>query len=530
MRRARHPGSPGGQPMSKKRLVVIGNGMATSRLLDELLSRDACAVYDITVIGEEQGGSYNRILLGKVLSGESAERILMKSVEWYAEQAIRYLAGKRAERVDPASRTIAIECGELVPYDVAVVATGSKAFIPTIKGMAYENNLKPGLFPYRSLDDCYQIRSYMKPGDNAVVLGGGLLGLEAAKILSDSGLHVTVVQLDQALMSMQLDQRGGDMLRRQMERTGVYVRTGQTVSSISGVERVTGVLLDDGTYLPADLVVLACGIQPRTEVARASNIPCNRGVLVNDRLATGVPGIYALGECAEHDGRTYGLVAPAWEQAVVLADVLTLNDPRARYRGSKLYARLKVADVEVASMGAIEPEQENDDVVQVIRPRQDVYQKLIVRAGKLVGAMLVGDARRAPDLIQMMERGDSLPEDALEALCSPYASRLDARDSERSICNCHSVSKSAISEALSNGACSVDQVGAITRAGTGCGSCKSAIAELVAAAIARPKSRPQTDCTADVTEAAAIFSRLHVPGMRPPGGELSEESTIAAAD
>lgn len=475
--------------MNKKQLVIMGNGMATNRLLDELLSRDARAMYDITVIGEELGGCYNRILLGKVLSGEPLEEIVMKPVEWYAQQGIRYLSGKRAERIDPANRVVTIGRDEPVRYDVAVVATGAKPVIPAIKGMADGGKLKRGLFPYRNLDDCVQIRSYMKPGDNAVILGGGLLGLEAAKILSDLGLHVTVVQLDQALMSTQLDNFGGDMLRKQMEHTGVYIRTGRTVTSIAGAEQVTGAVLDDGTYLPADIIILACGIQPRVDIARASNIPCKRGIIVNDRLATMVPGIYAVGECAEHNGRTYGLVAPVWEQVVVLADVLTLKDPQARYRGSKLYARLKVATVEVASMGAIDAEQENDEVLQVIRPQKEIYQKLVVRSGKLVGAMLVGDTQRAPDLIQIMERGDLVPENALEILCSPNTcGAVASRD--RTVCNCHGVSESVITATVHNGACSVEEVSTITKAGTGCGSCKSAIAEILAAAATKPKSRP----------------------------------------
>ena len=471
--------------MNKKQLVIIGNGMATIRLLDELLSRDARSIYDITVIGEEQGGGYNRILLGKVLGGEPVDEIVMKPVEWYGQQGIRYLSGKRAERIDPSTRLVSIGNGESVRYDVAVIATGSKPVVPKIKGMADGGRMKLGLFPYRNLDDCIQIRNYMKPGDNAAILGGGLLGLEAAKILSDLGLHVTVVQLDRGLMSVQLDETGGEMLRKQMEYAGVHIRTGRTVVSVSGDERVTGATLDDGTYLPADLMVLACGIQPNADVAKASNIRCNRGILVNDRLATMVPGIYAVGECAEHSGRTYGLVAPVWEQVAVLADVLTLKDPLARYRGSKLYARLKVANVEVASMGVIEAEQENDEILQVMRPQREVYQKLIVRGGKLVGAMLVGDTQRAPDLIQMMERGDSVPENALEILCSPSA--CGVKSGKQNICECNRISESEIVAAVANGASSVEEVGALTRAGTGCGSCKSAIADLVAAASSRVK-------------------------------------------
>ncbi len=235
-------------------------------------------------------------------------------------------------------------------------------------------------------------------------------------------------------------------------------------------------MLDDGTFLSARMVVLACGIRPRIEVAKASGIPVNKGILVNDTLATHIPGVYAVGECAEHAGKVYGIVTPIFEQATVLADVLTGYKPRARYRGSKLYTRLKVAGIEVAAMGLAEPALETDEVLQVIEERKASYRKLIVRDGKLVGAMLVGDVEAAATLVQIFDRGDPLPVNRLDILCSPDAG---AAETDRTICNCNRVSESTIVEAIKGGCGSVPALGETTKAGTGCGSCKGLLSQLI---------------------------------------------------
>jgi nitrite reductase (NADH) large subunit len=236
------------------------------------------------------------------------------------------------------------------------------------------------------------------------------------------------------------------------------------------------------------MVVLACGVRPRVELANDSGLPVNRGILVNDALATEAPGVYALGECAEHRGLTYGLVAPAWEQAAVLADVLTGANPSARYQGSTPYARLKVAGVDVASMGRIEPELETDAVLQVVEERRNVYRKLILRDGRLIGAMLVGDTAAAASLVQSLDRGDPLPDDPLEALCAAPAS---AGPRERLVCTCHKVTDARILASLSEGATSVETVGGVTRAGTGCGSCRTEIARLITPRLAASTSLVQ---------------------------------------
>lgn len=463
--------------MARKRLAIIGNGMGTCRLLDELVPR-AGHLYEITVYGEEPGGAYNRILLGRVLSGEPADAIVTKPPAWYDEHGIRLLSGTRVTRIDTVRRVIETEDGRHRGYDVAVLATGSQPLVPPLEGLLDdEGALRPGAFVYRTLADSLSMRRHAQPGDCAVVVGGGLLGLEAAKALSDLGLHVTVVHVARTLMNAQLDPLGGEMLERQIARTGIFVRTGRTAAAVYGEHRVQGLIMDDGTSLPADMIVLACGVRPRVDVARASNLPVNRGILVNDTLATQVPGVYAFGECAEHRGTVYGIVAPVWEQAAVLADVLSGAKPQSRYRGSKLYTRLKVAGIDVASMGLLAPELESDDVIEVVEPRRDAYRKLIVRGRQLVGAMLVGNTQAAATLVQHFDRGDALPEDPLSALCPAAASGTPV---ERMVCTCHKVSERQLREAVAAGAATVDAIGLATRAGTGCGSCKGELVQVLA--------------------------------------------------
>jgi nitrite reductase (NADH) large subunit len=470
--------------MRRKKLAIVGNGMATCRLLDELVRRDGARLYEITVFGEERGGAYNRILLGKVLAGGSPDSIVTKTPEWYYDQGIRLNHSTRVTRIDTLRKTVDAGEGQSRPYDVAVFATGSRPLVPSLPGLLGEDGeLKPGAFVYRTIADCIRMREHARSGDGAIVIGGGLLGLEAAKVLSDLGLHVTIIHLAKTLMNTQLDAIGGEMLGRQIERCGIFARTGRTIESVYGDESVRGVILDDGTTLPADLLVLACGVRPRVDVAIASGLPVNRGIVVNDALATEVPGIYAVGECAEHHGKTYGIVSPAWDQAAVLADVLTGRQPQARYRGSKLYTRLKVAGVDVASMGILEPELESDQVFQIIEERRNAYRKLVVREGRLVGAMLVGNVAATAALVQLFDRGGPMPEDPLEVLCQSRATNASA---ERLVCNCHKVTEQTLVLALAAGADSVEALGESTRAGTGCGSCKGELTQLVATRARKP--------------------------------------------
>ena len=259
--------------MSRKRLAIIGNGMATSRLLYELLRRSAGTLFAITVYGEEPRGSYNRILLGRVLCGSQPDEITMKPREWYAERAVKLEPGVRVTNVDAVARKLTISTGETVPYDVCVFATGNSPRVPTVHGLRTEDGSpRDGVFVFRTIEDCLAIREKARPCSSAVVVGGRLLGLEAAKALGDLGLHVTVLHLNPVLMNSQLDHHGGVLLKRAIEKMGIFVRTGCTAEEILGNGHVEAVKLSTGEVIPADLVVFSCGIVPRTEVAKASGV------------------------------------------------------------------------------------------------------------------------------------------------------------------------------------------------------------------------------------------------------------------
>lgn len=504
----------------KRKLVIIGNGMGTCRLLDELVTRGAPERFEITVFGEERGGAYNRILLGRILAGDAPSSIVTKTPEWYDAHGIRLTHETRVVRLNTARRVVETEAGQSRSYDVAVLATGSQPLVPAVDGLRDEaGELRSGVFVYRTIADCIRMREYARPGDGALVVGGGLLGLEAAKSLSDLGLHVTVVHSSHTLMNAQLDAVAGTMVARQIDRAGIFARTGRTIQAVFGEDRVSGALLDDGTSLPVEMVVLACGVRPRIDVARASGLPVNKGIVVNDSLATEVPGVYAFGECAEHRGKNYGIVAPVWEQAAVLADVLSGPAARARYGGSKLYTRLKVAGIDVASMGVLEPELEQDEVFQVIEERRDTYRKLILRDGRLIGAMLVGSTAAAPSIVQLFDRGDPAPADPLELLCQP---RSGGAPGERAVCTCHKVSERAVREAIAAGADSVPRLGELTRAGTGCGSCRGELGQLLSLHAKKPAARSLPLASTPVSPEPAIV-------LPPPAPARPFETAAAPA-
>ena len=461
----------------KKRLAIIGNGMACGRLLDELYRRGAGGSFDVTVFGEESHGCYNRILLGRILGGGTAEEITTKPRAWYADRGVTFRPDTTVAKLDPSSRTLVTSDGAAVPCDVAVIATGSAPFIPPLDNLTKTDGCpKSGAFVFRTVDDCQRIRAYARPASSAFVMGGGLLGLEAAKALSDMGLHVTVVHLPEWLMNLQVDRMGGEFVRKAVEKLGIFVRTGVAATGFTGVEKVEGVVLKTGEVLPADLVVIATGVRPRVDVALASGIPVKRGIVVNDLMATASPGVFALGECAEHNGVVYGIVPPIWEQCEVLADVLTGANPLARYRGSKLYTKLKVAGVDVASMGIVDAKQDSDEVLQVLEERRGIYRKLIVRDGKLAGAILVGEGDTAASLARWFDRGDSLPANRLDLLCS---GDLSPAASDPEVCNCHHVCQSTIQRAIGDGHTTLPSLSAATQAGTGCGSCRGQLANLI---------------------------------------------------
>jgi nitrite reductase (NADH) large subunit len=471
--------------MARQRLVVIGNGMAGARAVEELLVRGGGERYEITVFGDEPGGSYNRILLSDVLNGSrQAGEIVLNPVDWYAENGITLHAGERVERIDRETRTVHT-ASRTVPYDLLLLATGSRALVPDLAGLRGSEGDKHGLFVFRSLDDCRRIAGHATKSRRAAVVGGGLLGLEAARGLLEHGVEVHVVHQAGHLMNRQLDPEAGDILQARMERLGVRVHVDRRTVEVLGEDSVTGLRFAGGETLECDMVVLACGIVPNAELARDCGLEVERAVLVDDCMrSVSEPAIYAVGECVQHRGVVYGLVAPLWEQARVLAEHLTGR--ASTYRGSKVSARLKVMGVDLAAMGTMDAEDAEDEVVRFSDPKRGVYKKLVIRDDRLVGAIILGDGDRAPYLMQAFERGTPLPEQRASLFFDlggrPEAVSPDGMEDEATVCHCNAVTKGDIRECVEGGGYTLSSVMRATRAGTGCGSCKSLIRVLLAGA------------------------------------------------
>lgn len=464
-----------------RRVVVVGNGMAGARLVDELCRRDSGLA--ITVVGSEDRPAYNRILLSDVLAGKRrSDEIDLTAAPGQVLQRL----GTTVTAVDRHLRTVTTDDGATTPYDVLVLATGSTALVPPVQGIAGpDGRLLAGVHVFRTLDDCVAITAAAGRARRVAVVGGGLLGLEAARGLLTSGLEVHVVHGASHLMETQLDPTGGAVLRRAVEALGVRVHLGSFAAGVTGGRSVTGVRLADGRHVEADLVVLACGIRPQVDLARAAGLAVDRAVLVDDQLRTDDPHVHALGECAQHRDAVYGLVAPAWEQAAVLADVLTGRP--AAYTGSRLVTRLKAMGLEVAAMGETGPEPaDSGDGLEVLAftdPVRHVYKKVVVRDGVVTGAVLLGDLSTAGTVTQAFDRATPLPTDRMHLLFSGSGAAVaaDAADlaDDALVCTCNEVTAGEVRGCAADGCRTVADVACATRATTGCGSCTSSVARLV---------------------------------------------------
>ncbi len=483
--------------ITQRRLVVIGNGMAGARVVEEILQRDAVQ-FRITMFGAERYGNYNRILLSNVLNRtQPMEQIFLNPLPWYAERGITLHAGVKALRIDRARKVVVgrpMDSSALpydpdgsdtaatdieVPYDHVIIATGSRPFVPSMDGMG-----KLGTFLFRTIDDCDRIADYAEGCRRAVVIGGGLLGLEAARGLLTHGVAVTVIEAAPQLMMAQLDTDAAAVLKTTMEQMAVEVLLETITTHILGDVRVAGLRFKDGRTLNTDMVVVSAGIRPITEIGGTSGLTVERGIVCDDQLRTNDPDIVAVGECVQHRGVIYGLVDPIWDQAKTIADVITGVNPSAAYVGSKLATKLKVMGVELASMGDVRTTQPGDNVVVYREPSRGVYKKLVVRDNTLVGAVLLGETDTAGVLTQMFSLGTAVPERRADLLFgttsgAPILSVFDLPDHAQ-ICNCNGVSKGQIKEAIQIGKCrSVSKVGACTKAGMGCGSCKPLIQQFL---------------------------------------------------
>ena len=485
--------------VNKSRLLVIGNGMAGARSIEEILTRGGGELFDIAVFGEEPLGNYNRIMLSAVLEGSiDANAILLNPLQWYQEHGIRLRTGIRAERIFRYARNVVGSDESEEPYDKLIIATGSRPFIPPLDGLTLaDGSLKPGIFGFRTLDDCRRIAGYAAGKRRAAVIGGGLLGLECARALIKSNLEVHIVHHASHLMNQQIDPAAGAILKSVIEKMGIQVHLGAEVRAIVGEPRMTGLIFGDGKVMDCEMAVFATGTRPNHELARSCGLTVERAIVVDDQMrSVDDSNIYAVGECVQHGGRTYGLVGPLWEQAKVLADHLTGRDPKAAYHGSRIATKLKVAGVELASMGVIEPAGERDEVVQFSEPRKGTYKKVLIRDQHLLGAILLGDISKAAYLLHAFDSNAPLPEERLNLLFDIGAPSqqvtFEQMSMETPICNCNGVNLGGLVNCVKSGRLTAQAVMDTTRAGTACGSCESMVREIVdwASGNAAPVSPP----------------------------------------
>ncbi|MCQ6282594.1 nitrite reductase large subunit NirB [Bacillus sp. EB600] len=462
--------------MNKQKLVVVGNGMAGTRCIEEILENDP-NLFEITVFGSEPHVNYNRILLSTVLQGSTSfDDITINDREWYQKNKIQLFTGETVLKIDIEKRTVKTDKKREVSYDKLIIATGSVPFMIPIPGIE-----KEGVITFRTIEDCQKMIESSKKYKRAVVIGGGLLGLEAARGLLNLGMEVNVVHIASYLMERQLDPTAAKMLEKALENQGMNFLLEKETEEIIGNDRVEGLRFKDGTVVEADMVVMAVGVRPNIQLARESGIAANRAILVNDFMETNVLDIYAVGECAEHLGVVYGLVKPLYEQGRVLAKHICGLDTKG-YQGTVLSTQLKISGVDVFSVGQFA----GDAPAKAITIQDDlngVYKKVVFQEKKMVGAVLFGDTSEGSRFLKMILEKKELSEAEKTLLYQASEDRVSPVISmglSDIICNCHAVSKGTIVEAVQQGCLTtVKQVKECTKASGSCGGCKPLVTELL---------------------------------------------------
>ncbi|MGQ0837648.1 FAD-dependent oxidoreductase [Actinokineospora sp.] len=470
--------------MSTRRVVVVGYGMAGARLAEEIRRRDRGGDrVAVTVVGAEVHPAYNRVLLSAVVAGAmSPDSVRLHGSDWAAEHAVDLRLGVSVRAIDRAARCVTLSDESTVDYEALVLATGSRAWVPPTEGLRGDGGaLAPGVVTFRDLDDCAAIVAAARPGAPVAVLGGGLLGLEAARGLAGRGNLVTVVHPVGHLMERQLDPAGGGVLARTLGALGMEFRLGRTAARYVPGD---GLKLDDGSHVPADLVVVSAGVRAETGLAASAGLAVDSGVIVDDALRTSDSRVHAIGDCAQHPDTVAGLVQPAWEQAEVLADLLTGTNPAARYRGTPVVTRLKARDVDLAALGDVHAEVDSADaeVLCLQDPVRGRYAKLVIREDRVVGAIVLGLPDAAATITQLYDAKTPVPTDRLalllgRALPSAGVVAHSPADLPASavVCRCNSVTKGQLVTAWRSGAVTVPDLATATRATTGCGGCAEAV-------------------------------------------------------
>ena len=503
----------------KEKLVLIGNGMAGMRTVEELLKLDT-EMYDITVFGAEPYGNYNRILLSPVLAGEKTiDDIMLNTKEWYDENNIKLHAGKTITNIDRKKQKVIAEDGTEESYDRLLLATGSNPFIIPVPG----SNL-PGVISFRDIHDVDLMLEASTKHKHAVVIGGGLLGLEAANGLMLRGMNVTVVHLGDVLMERQMDTVAGEMLKQSLEDRGLHFLMGKQTEAIVGEDKVKGVRFKDGMEIAADLVVMAVGIRPNIELAEKVGLHCERGVIVNDTLQTYDPKIYAVGECVQHRGEAYGLVAPLFEQAKVCANHL-VKLGYGRYEGSVTSTKLKVTGIDLFSAGDFNGDDSTEEIVMKDVNR-GIYKKIVLKDNKIHGAVMYGDTVDGAWYFQLLRDGTDVG-DFRESLMFGQSHLGDSghggnnaaanMSDDMEVCGCNGVCKGDITKAISTkGLFTLDDVRAHTKASASCGSCTGLVEQIIASTLGgdystSTKAKPLCKCT-DHThdEVREAFRSMHL--------------------
>ncbi|MBD3146185.1 FAD-dependent oxidoreductase [Microbispora bryophytorum] len=465
----------------RTRVVIAGYGMAGARLAEEIRRRDPAGErVAIVAIGDEPHPPYNRVLLSNVLAGAmSAESVRLQEEGWAVAHGVEVRRGREVVSIDRDGRRVSLDDGTLVGYDVLVLATGARAWVPPVEGLIGDDGeLAPGVATFRTLDDCAAIAAGARGGVRVAVLGGGLLGLEAARGLAARGNAVTVVHPRAHLMERQLDHGAGQVLAQVLRGLGVRVLLNSRAARYLPGD---GLKLDDGRLVEADLVVVAAGVRPQTAQAWVAGLDVEGGVLVDDDLRTSDPFIHAIGDCARHPGTVPGLVQPAWEQAAALAALLT--GTRSPYRGTKVVTRLKASGVDLAALGDVHaaPDDPCAEVLWLSEPSRGRYAKLVVRDERVAGAIALGVPDAAAAITQFYDRGLPVPPDRLALLLGramPYGEGAASDGGNPAglpgtsvVCRCNAVSKDTLVAAWRSGARDLTALASATRATTGCGTC-----------------------------------------------------------
>ena len=468
----------------KERIVVIGNGMVGYKFCERLSDKDTAKQFQIVTFCEEPRIAYDRVHLSEYFAGKSAEDLTMAAIDWYEERGIEIHVGDSVVSIDRENRTVTSTKGITVHYDKIVMATGSAAFVPPVPGID-----KAGVFVYRTIEDLEAITAYAKHSKTCAVIGGGLLGLEAAKAAMDLGLKTQVVEFAPRLMARQVDTAGGEMLKSLIEARGIGVNLSKNTTNIAGDGKVTAMEFADDTTLETDMIIVSAGIKPRDELARDAGLTVGPrgGIEVNNQLLTSDPDIYAIGECALFKGMIYGLVAPGYNMADVVSDqILSGSDTPNNFEGADMSTKLKLLGTDVASFGQIEtPEGENYKEIVLTDPVEGIYKKLVIsKDGKsLKGGILVGDADAYGALHQIYQNNIVLPPEPIQLILPATdgapagTSVMDLPDSAQ-ICSCENVTKGDICQAIENGCTSVAELKSVTKAGTGCGGCVPLMTDL----------------------------------------------------